>query len=58
LLLEDGCSEIKFPRVNDHAWPGDWQADEVRLPDELAAARREAVNTRTAFSASGCNRKW
>jgi alpha-galactosidase len=48
-LLDDGWFGNKFPRVNDHAGLGDWQANRRRLPDGLAPLAAEAVKRDLRF---------
>jgi alpha-galactosidase len=42
-LLDDGWFGNKYPRTNDHAGLGDWQANRQRLPNGLAPLAAEAV---------------
>jgi alpha-galactosidase len=48
-LLDDGWFGNKYPRVNDHAGLGDWQANRKRLPEGLAPLAAEAVKRGLRF---------
>ena len=42
-LLDDGWFGNKYPRTNDHAGLGDWEANRQRFPNGLAPLAAEAV---------------
>ncbi len=48
-LLDDGWFGNKYPRVNDRAGPGDWQANRKRFPDGLASAAADASKRNLKF---------
>jgi alpha-galactosidase len=48
-LLDDGWFGNKYPRVNDRAGLGDWQANRQRLPNGLGPLAESAVNAGLRF---------
>ena len=48
-LLDDGWFGNKYPRNNDHAGLGDWQANRKKLPDGIASLVREAGKDSVKF---------
>jgi alpha-galactosidase len=48
-LLDDGWFGNKYPRVNDRAGLGDWEANRQRLPNGLAPLAAEAVKRGLRF---------
>jgi len=48
-LLDDGWFGNKYPRVNDAAGLGDWEANHKRFPDGLAPLAQKAFQTGLGF---------
>ncbi|WP_225974574.1 alpha-galactosidase [Arachidicoccus ginsenosidivorans] len=48
-LLDDGWFGNSYPRNNDHAGLGDWQANRKKLPNGIASLVKEATNMGVKF---------
>ena len=48
-LLDDGWFGTEFPRTDDRAGLGDWEADPVKLPDGLAGLPAAAIRNGLRF---------